>query len=418
MIHPARTVATRRICIQVNSFGLPVNKFVLLRLDLWAFWGMRKTKLPIRDQQICGRLRRAREEILEITQSACAARLGLDRSTLANYEAGRSALRFEMALRFCREFIISEEWLATGKFDAFYQALESLGQSPIQAAAGRSMFDNTISVRQCVDLWSDPIARHIKPGTAFSAAYASGLDRKYAEYVREFTFYPYLRLSEADAPGVALNYLQVAHSRHVLMLANAAVTKGVRPSDMWRVYTRCVISACDLIWRRQMGSPSSESDMLELGWLRSILNNPNGTLPTLVGGSWEPPMDYSWARSAVHGPQNDTDSSVSSLQNVTELDNFKSVTPAFADLLLRLNVATEERGKKSELANFLGVSLPVVSVWLAGKREPGGEATLRLLEWVQAQEAKQKSSDRATTQPEQRTQLRKIRETEPHPSPD
>jgi transcriptional regulator with XRE-family HTH domain len=55
-------------------------------------------------------------------------------------------------------------------------------------------------------------------------------------------------------------------------------------------------------------------------------------------------------------------------------------------LLERLNLATKESGNMSALAKFLGVPLASVSRWLSGKREPGGEITLKLLQWVEQQE--------------------------------
>jgi len=55
-------------------------------------------------------------------------------------------------------------------------------------------------------------------------------------------------------------------------------------------------------------------------------------------------------------------------------------------LLERLNQATKETGKMSALADYLKVPLASVSRWLSGKREPGGETTLKMLQWVQEQE--------------------------------
>ncbi|HXR47605.1 MAG TPA: helix-turn-helix transcriptional regulator [Candidatus Limnocylindrales bacterium] len=55
-------------------------------------------------------------------------------------------------------------------------------------------------------------------------------------------------------------------------------------------------------------------------------------------------------------------------------------------LLGRLNRATGETGKMSALAKYLGVPLASVSRWLSGKREPGGEITLKMLRWVEQQE--------------------------------
>jgi DNA-binding transcriptional regulator YiaG len=53
-----------------------------------------------------------------------------------------------------------------------------------------------------------------------------------------------------------------------------------------------------------------------------------------------------------------------------------------------LNKATSGRGAKSALAKYMGVPLPNVSQWLSGDREPSGETTLQLLNWVEHQERK------------------------------
>jgi DNA-binding transcriptional regulator YiaG len=55
-------------------------------------------------------------------------------------------------------------------------------------------------------------------------------------------------------------------------------------------------------------------------------------------------------------------------------------------LLERLNQATTETGKMSALAAYLKAPLASVSRWLSGKREPGGEITLRMLRWVEHEE--------------------------------
>jgi transcriptional regulator with XRE-family HTH domain len=69
------------------------------------------------------------------------------------------------------------------------------------------------------------------------------------------------------------------------------------------------------------------------------------------------------------------------------------VKPILPNLLARLRKATEEPGKKSELAKFLDAPLASVSRWLSPdpkvQREPGGEIALKMLHWVEAQERKQ-----------------------------
>lgn len=78
----------------------------------------------------------------------------------------------------------------------------------------------------------------------------------------------------------------------------------------------------------------------------------------------------------------------SNLTDVSESVNIMSVKrqmPFFRD---RLKKATAQRGNKTVLAKFLGVPLASVSQWLSGKREPGGEITLKMLRWVEQQERK------------------------------
>ena len=58
----------------------------------------------------------------------------------------------------------------------------------------------------------------------------------------------------------------------------------------------------------------------------------------------------------------------------------------------RLKKATAETGKQAAAAEFVGVNRSNLYRWVEGDREPGAEATFRLLEWVTAEEAKQQQS--------------------------
>jgi len=71
---------------------------------------------------------------------------------------------------------------------------------------------------------------------------------------------------------------------------------------------------------------------------------------------------------------------------VSILGNNVDVKAKLPALIKRLNEATKERGTKTALAKFIGVPLPKISQWLSGEHEPGGETTLRLLQWVEQQE--------------------------------
>lgn len=84
-------------------------------------------------------------------------------------------------------------------------------------------------------------------------------------------------------------------------------------------------------------------------------------------------------------------------------------------LLSRLQAATSQSGKKTELADRLGVPLSNVSMWLSGKREPSGRTTLELLNWVEQQERatlKEESPGSATNTSKGESTLRKGKHSE------
>lgn len=65
-----------------------------------------------------------------------------------------------------------------------------------------------------------------------------------------------------------------------------------------------------------------------------------------------------------------------------------AMQPIMGKLIKRLRRLTDERGRKTELASWLGVPRQSVHDWLSERVSPSGETTLRLLEWVAAEEAK------------------------------
>lgn len=66
-----------------------------------------------RERKVCQRLKEARET-LRFTQEEFADETGIKRQRLASYEEGRAPVRFDIALRICHQFLISEKWLALG----------------------------------------------------------------------------------------------------------------------------------------------------------------------------------------------------------------------------------------------------------------------------------------------------------------
>jgi len=103
---------------------------------------------------------------------------------------------------------------------------------------------------------------------------------------------------------------------------------------------------------------------------------------------------YANAKQFFHSPNaerpNAEDSEFTHLTDAETIESLPEVKAQLPNLLVRLNQATRESGRMSALAELLGVPLASVSRWLSGKREPGGEITLKLLQWVEQQERKTK----------------------------
>jgi len=170
---------------------------------------------------------------------------------------------------------VSEEWLATGRFDACY----AVAKKEIGATHGL----DSVFFRQCVDLLNEPEARHIPPGTLYSEAYNSVLKPRYQELVHKSFYYPRILFAESDNENLALNLLDAINDRFIQMLSNEAKRRKLKPSSAWRVYVRCVFEVSDLIFRKLMQFPSAK-----LEWLRTIVSDPDSTLEFLDAISERP----------------------------------------------------------------------------------------------------------------------------------
>lgn len=60
----------------------------------------------------------------------------------------------------------------------------------------------------------------------------------------------------------------------------------------------------------------------------------------------------------------------------------KRQTPELDELCKRVRRLTKADGAKPALADHLGVHVSLFYGWLAGRNEPGGEATLRMQKWA------------------------------------
>lgn len=85
------------------------------------------------------------------------------------------------------------------------------------------------------------------------------------------------------------------------------------------------------------------------------------------------------------------------------------------DLRRRLKTATRKYGARAALARTFKVTPQAVAEWLSGASAPTAETTLRLLEWVTAEEAKQKRSAAASHAATARsTRVRKSKHEKPN----
>lgn len=83
----------------------------------------------------------------------------------------------------------------------------------------------------------------------------------------------------------------------------------------------------------------------------------------------------------------------------------------WTDLRKRLALLTRPRGARAALARLFRVSPQAVNQWLSGDSNPTAETTLRLLQWVEQEEAKQKTLGGAcNTAKSKRTRARKSSE--------
>jgi transcriptional regulator with XRE-family HTH domain len=85
----------------------------------------------------------------------------------------------------------------------------------------------------------------------------------------------------------------------------------------------------------------------------------------------------------------------------------------------RLQKLAAEYGAKSRIARAFGVSRQAVDHWLNGSAAPAAETALRLLEWVAAEEAKQKTSAGSVSdaRPAPSTRVRKSKHEKPNRDP-
>jgi len=347
--------------------------------------------LPDREIAIGKRLRVIREH-LNLSQTQAAAQLGITRERLASYEDGRAPVRFDFALKFCRQFIVSEQWLALGESRIIARWMKRLSKPK------RSFDWHDCDKRMCMSLLLEPTFHDPKPGSLYSEAYDAFFDTVYEKLAHcEFPRVAYLREGEA---------CMLRNWFHALM---DFWTDRVDESGAFRLLTSLSKAARDMIHSINEGHLTEQE--------RDVLIDEataSGSIKDQDLLDWRRVHEFVMAhtdeflrRYRRFFPVIKESGKKELLTDTANHVKVGLVRSQLDNLLQDLNRLTKEPGKKTELADYLGAPLASVSRWLSGDREPGGETTLRMLEWVQAEEAKPKSPGGGTTPPERKTQLSK-----------
>ncbi len=244
---------------------------------------MRVYNLSSREVSICRRAKEARE-MLGLTQQAVADRLGLPLSRVKIYENARAPLRFDLALRLCRQLIISEEYLATGGHEEQRRALKD-HNIVIRSAGDDYFFHTPFLPRQCMDLASEEVYKDIPPGTPFSSAYNKFLAPVYTRLVHQHAFQPRIVFRDSDDDALFIDYFSVVLARELSMVANEALRRKEAPRVCVRRYFASLLGAEYLIFIHSQGGRLTKEQGNGFAPIRSIFRDVFGGDPETPSAS-------------------------------------------------------------------------------------------------------------------------------------
>lgn len=279
------------------------------------------------ERAICARVKTVRESI-RWSQSAFAEQLGITRDQLASIEYGRTPLRYDIAWRLHLAFGISLDWLEKGLGFPDRLAQDCL---PIPTATGLP--------RRA--LLSEVVPQFHSPPNVDAIALKAG------ELLAQMTE-PERRSLDASLLNMVIeSWIARLPDGHVDGFIDAMLKAGEHLVKSLPKEPAPVVNgrAGEMAWAR-----------IRTASARKILAAPEFHKKMLTGAA--------------------TSAKVPLVKS--QLDN----------LVATLNRLAGKRGKKTELARFLGAPLASVSRWLSGDRVPGADTTLKMLNWVQQQERK------------------------------
>ena len=179
----------------------------------------RITKDQSASKEMASRIIEAREA-LGITQTEFARQVSISRDRLASYEDGRSILRCDVALRLCRQFFISEFWLACG----------SVTESEL-ADKKKASFAKRLTARSTMALAVDESSLACPPGCSFGDGFDEYLRQVYWKLNRAQHGFPRIAPLPSDGPEYFTNALNCAVEFWRLGLS----------TDQWRTFFAHII---------------------------------------------------------------------------------------------------------------------------------------------------------------------------------
>lgn len=288
----------------------------------------RKNPVSEREKQICRRLLEFRRSI-KLSRKALAEEIGVTAEQLKSYETGRVPLPYLFVSKFCRSFDINPAWLAEGK-------------EPVYGGATLDpKLESEIRPRQLFSFIYDDI---IKPCLSDRMRVQSELEKAIAKQA---------------FPGMAVEIIRgvgAVDTAAVLALISKTLSPLVNtlPPTLRMAFYRHIITAFYEFEKRH---------------LEEITAFTKHRKPAT------PPNESVKVEKIV-------------LTDAETSEKLAAVNHPLKKLLADLNQATSAPGQMSVLAKYLGektganVPLASVSRWLSGKREPSGEITLWMREWV------------------------------------
>jgi transcriptional regulator with XRE-family HTH domain len=335
-----------------------------------------RTGLPDKERAVCARLREVRQH-LRLTQTEFAVQIGISRERLASYEDARAPVRADVGLRACRQFVVSEKWLATG-----FMYSES---KPVPLTAWEAHFT--------MDLIREFKPDQFKPRQPFGAAYQAYFSPKYEQLAKAL-----LKRGSHPFPRIVLNHADdLSAIKNAFDFCICTCSRMLGPQDQKRLFFALIISA-RVLWQELSEQVEPRNESTDFERALSTIESENA-------------QEWFWGYQVVRAlnPYWNPQRKRLLLTNVDESVKTAPVKSQLRDLLADLNQLTKESGKKTELAAFLGAPLASVSRWLSGEREPGGEIALLLRRWADDPELhdKQESPGRVSARPRPKAQVSK-----------